>query len=267
MLTQWRAWQQAQGLSERTIKEREYTLAHLATYSGVPLAQVTPDNIIAYCGRPGLSASARATYHATFRAFYKWTQKTGRTETDPTTDTPRPKRAKGTPRPYPSRRISALLAVANRRRTKAMIILATYAGLRAHEIAKFRGDDIEQHIITVTGKGGKTAIIPAHETVIELAETMPQGYWFPAYNGSPHVGAKAVSKAISGAMKRAGFEGTAHQLRHYYATELLERGVDIRVVQELMRHESIATTEIYTQVSMGRMIEAMRLLPPPALAA
>lgn len=266
MLTHWRAWQQAQGLSERTITEREYTLKHLATHAETPLDRITPDHIIAYCGRPALSQSARATYHATFRAFYKWAHQTKRTKTDPTQNTPRPKRTKGTPRPYPSQRITTLINTANRRRTKAMIILATYAGLRAHEIAKFHSNDIDttQHTITVTGKGGKTSLIPAHQLVVDLANTMPAGYWFPAYNGSPHIGAKAVSTAIKNAMKRAGFTGKAHQLRHYYASELLDNGVDIRVVKELMRHESIATTEIYTRVNMRHMRDGLSVLKSAA---
>lgn len=262
MLTHWRAWQQAQGLSERTITEREYTLKHLAAFTRTPLPLVRPEHVITYCARPGLSQSARATYHATLRAFYKWSHKTGITDTDPTLETPRPKRNKGAPRPYPSQRISHLLAVANRKRTKAMIILATYAGLRAHEIAKLQGTDIDtiEETLIVTGKGGKTALIPAHPVVVELAGVMPQGHWFPAYNGAPHVGSKAVSTAIANAMRRAGFQGKAHQLRHYYASELLDNGVDIRVVKELMRHESIATTEIYTRVNMKRMREGLATL-------
>lgn len=267
VLDEWQRWQVAQGLSQRTIKERRIVILHLSELSKTAALEVTPDNIIDYLGRAHLSQSSKASYHATIRAFYKWAVLTGRIDTDPSASTPRPRRPKGVPRPVRTAHVSALLAVANRRRTRAMIILAAYAGLRVHEVAKFRGEDLDTigEIITVTGKGGKTAMIPAHPAILDLAKTMPRrGHWFPAYGtqtDAPHIGAKAVSRAIRDAMRRAGFEGKPHQLRHYYATELLDQGVDVRIVKDLMRHESLATTEIYTKVSLKRMREGIDRLP------
>lgn len=265
-LEAWKRWQTAQGLSTRTIKDRRDVLSHLATLSRASLLDVTPDHIIDYVGRDNLSQSSRASYHASIRAFYKWATLTGLTVENPATATPSPRRPKGTPRPIQTAHLSELLRVVNRKRTRAMIVLAAYAGLRVHEVAKFRGEDIDRigGIITVTGKGGKTAMIPAHSEILALAETMPRrGYWFPAYGtqtDKAHIGSTGVSRVIRYAMERAGFDGKAHQLRHYYATELLDQGADIRVVKELMRHESIASTEIYTRVSMPKMRAALDLL-------
>ncbi|HUH53330.1 MAG TPA: hypothetical protein VLZ31_04725, partial [Microbacteriaceae bacterium] len=121
LLTQWSAWQNAQGLSERTIKEREYVLKHLTVFSGIDLPWIEPAQIIAYCGRPGLSQASRASYHATFRAFYKWAHKTGKTVTDPTLATPSPKRPRSQPRPLQTAHVNRLLQVVNRKRTRAMI--------------------------------------------------------------------------------------------------------------------------------------------------
>lgn len=264
LLDEWRDWQKAQGLSERTMTERAATIRHLASHTGVPPSDVTPAHIIAYCGRDDITPTTRATYHATIRAFYKWAVKAGHVEADPTEHTPRPKRPKGQPRPVQTAHVSALLTVVNRRRTRAMITLAAYAGLRVHEVAKFHGEDLDRisWTITVTGKGGKTAMIPAHQAIVELAATMPRrGPWFPAYTTTGTITPSAVSKAIRDTMRRAGFEGKPHQLRHYYATELLENGVDIRIVKDLMRHESIATTEIYTKVSIRQMRSGLDLLP------
>ena len=266
-LDEWRRWQQAQGLSQRTITERAATMRHLEHEAGVDLLHIEPEHIIAYCSRPGLAPSSRASYHATIRAFYAWAVRVGKLSTDPTERTPRPKRPKTLPRPVQQTHVSALLRVVTRRRTRMMVVLAAYAGLRVHEIAKFRGEDLDRlgGTMTVTGKGGKTALIPAHEVVLEEAANFPIcGPWFPAYDGSEHIGAHAVSTAIRRAMRRAGFAGKPHQLRHYYATELLEHGVDVRVVRDLMRHESIATTEIYTQVSLQRMIDGIAALPRAA---
>lgn len=266
-LDEWRQWQQAQGLSARTITERAATMRHLEHEAGVDLLRIEPGHIIEYCSRPSLAPASRASYHATIRAFYDWALRTGRVSADPSEQTPRPKRPKSQPRPVQTQHVSALLRTVNRRRTRMMVILAAYAGLRVHEIAKFRGEDLDRigGTLTVTGKGGKTALIPAHELILEEAQNWPvRGYWFPAYNGAPHVSPRAVSASIRRAMDRAGFSGQPHQLRHYYATELLEHGVDVRVVRDLMRHESIATTEIYTQVSLRRMIEGLAQLPRAA---
>jgi len=266
-LDDWKHWQTAQGLADRTIKDRRATMLHLAAHAGVPVLHITPEHIIDYLGRRSLSPSSKASYHATIRAFYKWAVKTGRLDSNPADSTPSPRRPKGVPRPVRTAHLSALLRVANRRRTKAMIILAAYAGLRVHEVAKFRGDDLDRigEVITVTGKGGKTAMIPAHPVIMELAHHMPRrDYWFPAYasqTDAPHITGKQVSYAIGYAMKRAGFDGTAHQLRHWYASTLLDEGVDVRIVKEMMRHESLASTEIYTRVSMKKMFEGIEHLP------
>lgn len=274
ILGKWRTWQESQGLAQRTIKDRADVMTHLSAFARTPLLEITPEHIIGYCARPELSDSSRSSYHASIRAFYKWAVRVGLVDTDPTLETPRPRRPKGLPRPVQTAHVSVLLAAANRKRTRAYITLATYAGLRVHEIAKFRGEDLDRisGIITVTGKGGKTAMIPAHDAILALAKEFPaRGYWFPSYTGSvDHVGSKQVSRSIMRTMERAGFTGKAHQLRHYYATELLDNGVDVRIVKDLMRHESLATTEIYTRVSMKRMREGIAALPtvtPLKLAA
>lgn len=270
MLAQWRMWQMAQGLSTRTIDERQRTMRQLVEHANTTLDLITPEHIIEFVARPDLSQSSRASYHATIRAFYKWATLTGNIADNPAVATPSPKRPKGLPRPVQTAHISVILKHANRKRTRAMIILAAYAGLRAHEIAKFHGRDLDPigGIITVTGKGGKTAMIPAHPAVIELATEMPTlGFWFPAYahqTDRPHIDSKAVTRAVGKTMRRAGVNATAHQLRHWYASTLLDEGVDVRVVKELMRHESIATTEIYTQVSMKKMFEGVAQLPMAA---
>lgn len=266
-LDHWATWQRAQSLSERTIKDRRDVLTYLAAHTSTPLLKISPEHIIDYLSRPTLSPASKASYHASIRAFYKWACQTGRLADNPCDKTPTPKRPKGVPRPVETAHISALLATVNRKRTRAMIILAAYAGMRVHEIAKFHGQDIDRisHAITITGKGGKTALIPAHQAIMELAEQFPtRDYWFPAYGTqttAPHIHSTQVSRAIGNAMKRAGFTGKAHQLRHWYASTLLDEGVDVRVVKEMMRHESLATTEIYTRVSMKRMREGIAQLP------
>lgn len=271
-LNNWVLWMKAQGLSARTIGERLSTIRHLLAHGATTGEELSPTHIQSYLARD-MSASTRATYHASIRAFCSWMQRTGVRMDNPADHTPRPKRPKSRPRPVEGSQLAALLVAANRKRTLTYILLGAMAGLRVHEIAKVRGEDIDPYtgILTVIGKGGKVAAIPLHERLIQEARDYPpKGYWFPAYGkqtSRPHISSHAVSAAISGAMERAGFAGKPHQLRHFYGTELVRAGVNLRIVQTLMRHESPATTAIYTRVDVDQMRDGISLLRMPESAA
>lgn len=267
LLAHWRLWQESQHLSERTIAERAAVIRHLVEFTGENPLKLSADGIVEYLARPKLSSTTKSTYHATIRAWSRWLVLSGRRKDDPTTGTPRPKRPRSMPRPVLDEQLIAILAVVNRRRTRMMVMLAAMAGLRVHEIAKIRGEDFDlaRGTLVVTGKGAKTAIIALQGDLWEIAHEWPRyGYWFPGYGGDPHITGKAVSSAIGNAMRRAGIDGTPHQLRHWYGTSLLKAGVDLRKVQELMRHESPATTAIYTKVDIDAQIEAIKLLQLPS---
>ncbi len=87
------------------------------------------------------------------------------------------------------------------------------------------------------------------------------GWWFPMRGyPSEHVLSKSVSDIVGRTMRRAGVAGTPHSLRHWYATSLLDDGNDLRTVQELLRHKSIQSTQIYTRVSDSRQRDAITAL-------
>lgn len=250
LLTTWRTWQTSQALRPRTIEEREITMRHLFRTTEATPRTLNPTHIVNYCGRPELSAASRASYHATIRAFCNWMIKTRVRNDDPTDDTPRPKRARTKPRPLSFAAVRAIYMAANRERTRAYIKLAVLAGMRIHEIAKIVGDDIDldRETLTIVGKGGVTELVPLHPELRTLAHTMPRhGYWFPAYTLPGPIDRRAVYAGIKGAMKRAGYpDAKPHQLRHSYGTELLASGANLRVVQDLMRHADVSTTQLYT---------------------
>jgi site-specific recombinase XerD len=245
----------------------------LLTFSQRGPYELTAEDIILFTTRPGLKDSTRATYHSTIQAYCDWLVKTGRRTDSPVELTPSPKRRRGLPRPVREDDLPLIIGAANRRRTRMMILLATLAGLRVHEIAKFSGGDIDWDTMSmvVTGKGGKTAYLPVHPVIAKEACNFPrEGPWFPAYGRDGCISPHAVSKAIKSAMERAGVHGKPHQLRHYYGTALLRNGANLRVVQELMRHGSIATTQIYTEVTTTEMRAAVNALlptPPTPIAA
>lgn len=266
LINEWRTWQYAQTLSRRTVDERIATVTRMADWCHRQPDSVTAAEIVEWLAEGGSdwSANTRWTYHTTLRAWFLWLQKLGHRIDNPMINIDSPKRAKGIPHPVTNHDVQRLLAVRTRRRARAMLRLACFQGLRVHEIAKIKGEhvDLVARTMIVTGKGGFTATLPLHHLVVEMAYQMPRkGYWFPGADHG-HQRRESVSQTIKDAMVRAGVTGSAHWLRHWFGTALLEAGVDVRTVQTLMRHQNLATTEIYTKVTDARRAEGIERLDP-----
>jgi integrase/recombinase XerD len=120
----------------------------------------------------------------------------------------------------------------------------------------------DQDQLYVLGKGGHKAFLPTHPLVWELAQTLPQtGWWFPSPRSSAgHVPAVSVTTETTKVFTTNGIDGSIHRCRHTYATDLLRAGVNIRVVQTLMRHESLNSTMIYTAVDEDERRAAINLI-------
>ena len=265
LLDTWTSTMQGQGLSERTIAERRRVIAQLARDTGTDPAALTAPTLSSWLATLP-SAATRDAYYSITRAWTRWLILAGHRDDDPTIRVPRPRLPPAKPRPITDTQLATLLNLPLRRDTRTKILLAAYAGLRIHEIAKIRSTDVDQTAgtITITGKGSRTDTLPAHPLILNLATTYPPGYWFPspARPGQP-VAARTVGTVISRALTRAGVDASAHQLRHYFATTLLKNGADSRVVQTLMRHSSLATTGRYLAVSTDQQREALNLLHQP----
>lgn len=271
LLAQWITWQYAQSLSARTVEERVATVGRMARWAGVEPHLVDMDQIVAWLAEAGeWAASSRHTYHSQLRAWFGWLQRMGYRGDDPMLNVGTPRRPRGKPHPVATEHMPLLLATRMHKRTRVMILLAALAGLRVHEIAKFRGEhvDIIGRTITVVGKGGVKEVLPLHPLLLEVAYTMPRrGWWFPTNSTrTGHVLARSVSGIISRAMERAGIPGSAHSLRHWYGTTLVRRDTDLRTAQKLLRHASLATTQIYVDVADDRKVEAVHRLDPWAAA-
>lgn len=264
VLATWRAWQEAQGLAERTIAERAALLSRYFRFAGEEPLQVTATGITRFIGRPGLKPRTRWIYRQHLAAYSDFLQRAKLRPDSPIGDVPEVRKPASTPRPVESHELDALLAKVSGP-PRMMVLLAAYAGLRVHEIAKLQGRDLDRKAgrLTVEGKGGKEAVLPAHPAILAEAEHYPEAdWWFPAKGGGP-VSRQAVSNAIRAGLASVGSRATAHQLRHWYATELLRRGVDVRIVQELMRHASLQSTQGYTRVSSGQLADGVGRLPAP----
>ena len=261
----WEASMQGQGLSARTITERIRVINQITTTTGTDPAALTPQAISTWLATLP-SAATKSTYYAVLRAWSRWLVQSDQRTDDPTARVPQPPTPPGHPRPVTDTPPDPLLAHPHHQDTRTKIILGAWAGMRVHEIAKIRGEDISPvaGTITITGKGGRTDTLPAHQLVLQQASYYPRrGLWFPSPgNQTVPVRAKTVSAVISQAFDRADAPATAHQLRHYFATSLLRAGTDSRVVQSLMRHESLATTGRYLAVNTDQQRAALSGLHP-----
>lgn len=267
ILNEFADYQRAKGLSDRTIENRAYMLAALERESGVQLVDVGLRHLRARLGR-GVSKGTMQTERDCFRAFFRFLREEDYRTDDPSERLAPIRAPRGEPRPYSREQIAALLETGSYRKTRAMILLGCYQGLRAGSIARVHGSDVDlvARTIRVTGKGGKVRVLPMHPVIAELAATMPAAdWWFPARGGRPGpIHSRSVSDLLTRAKKRAGITEpnlTGHSLRHSFGTHLVDEDVDIRIVQELMMHESLATTQIYAGVSARKKAEGIAKLP------
>lgn len=215
------------------------------------------------------------------RTFYRWAAATSRIEPDPALLLGRPKVVNRLPsvlRPAEAARLAeAPVGVAEEPleravalRDRAALELLYGSGLRVGEVAGLTIDrvDTARGRILVLGKGAKERELPVSEYAIEALETyLRDGRPMMAPEGSVHLFLNHRRKPFSerdirsmveryGATLLPGRRVTPHTLRHSFATHLLEGGADIRAVQELLGHASVATTQRYTHVSRRRLFEA-----------
>ncbi len=263
----------AQSWSETTITERIRLTSRLADINDVAPENLDEHHVLAALGASGLSPGSRATYYTNLLAWFRWLQNVGAREDNPMDHLKRPRRRRRALQVPTTEHVRRLFAARIHRRTRWMITLASYQGLRVSEIARFHDDhlDIIGESLEVEGKGGVFAVLPLHEQVAEISEERRRlglrGWWFPQWTsnrqsdeGGPILG-NSVTRIVSDAMARNDVPGTCHSLRHWYATQMLREGVDIRVIQELMRHASLATTEQYLHVDDNDRRAAIHALP------
>jgi integrase/recombinase XerD len=256
-LTGYEPWLRANNCGDNTIEDRLGALGEFAR-KHPDFPYVKPSEITAWIGRPGYAQWTRATYFGHLRSYFRFAIDIGIMDVDPMVKMRRPKPGKGIPRPLNSVQVKAILGAANPV-TYTCLILALYAGLRAHEIAKIRGEDVEEDSLYVFGKGGQGKFLPTHPLVWAEALKRPRyDWWFPS--GDSHLKSPSVTNMATRLFAANGIEGSIHRCRHTYGTELLRAGVNIRVVQTLMRHESLNSTMIYTAVDEDERRDAINRL-------
>lgn len=268
-LEDWILWMHGKRNSMTVISERTRILTQFATEMDVQPTSAKAIDIVRWLAEHQFdwSDGTACTYVGYLRAWFKWLQITDRRLDDPMLKVGTPKTPDREPRPVSDAGVMRLLTTPMHHRTRVMILLMLLAGLRCSEVARVRGEHVDVTVpsVWVDGKNRKSRTVPLHLLLIDAAATMPtHGIWFPANSTRPgeHVLSKSVSHIVSLTMRRAEVAGTPHKLRHWYGTTLLDDGADIRTVQELLRHSSLSTTQIYTKIPDRKRHEAINRLDP-----
>lgn len=267
ILASWAIDQEWRGLKERTVEEREMFMRRYFRTSKERPLEVTQDGIKAFI-KPSYADGTKWAYQQHFRAYCSWLVESGRRDDNPMTGLRTRKKPPGMPRPVKDPDLDRLLEVTSGP-ARMMILLAAYAGLRIHEIAKVHGSDVNRDLWTlnVIGKGGQPAVMDlAEEIQVEAANYPVDDWWFSkrerGKEDRPLVAMNRTDawKVVHEAFNAAGVRATPHMLRHSFGTSLLRQGENIRTVQELMRHATISSTQIYTKVTDVQRADAIKRL-------
>ncbi|HSL15082.1 MAG TPA: site-specific tyrosine recombinase XerD [Actinomycetota bacterium] len=221
------------------------------------------------------------------RAFHRFLMREGATDRDPTAAIVRPKTPRGLPRPITVDDVGKLLAApqpstADGARDRAMLETLYGAGVRVSELVGLDVDDVdlEGGSVRVLGKGSKERDVPlgryARDAIAAYLSTARPSLATARSRGALFLnrrGGRLSRQACWTMIRRyAGLAGidkriTPHTLRHSFATHLLEGGADVRVVQELLGHASVATTQVYTLVTKEHLREVYFSAHPRARRA
>jgi integrase/recombinase XerD len=251
----------------------DYT-AFLAGRGSGPLSAVRED-VVAYLARldaEGLSASSSARRLSALRQFHRFLCLDGLRADDPTRIVRSPRARRPLPKILSIAEVDRLLTLAEAEanaegddgqraaalRLYVLLELLYATGLRVSELVGLRRSAVMRDVsfLTVVGKGQKERVVPVNDRARDALKaylpTLPPGPWlFPAAGASGHLSRQVFARDLKGLACRAGIGATRiapHVLRHAFASHLLAGGADLRIVQTLLGHADISTTQIYTHV-------------------
>jgi integrase/recombinase XerC len=249
------------------------------------LKAVTPVDLRGYLAELRRAEYSRATVArkiATLRSFYKYLAREGHIERNPVKVIRTPRQEKRLPKFLNPADIERLLAAPNgddllSLRDSAMLEVLYSTGIRVSELvgANIEDLDVMGECIRVRGKGRRERLAPLGSFALKALEryrnarTLTEGGDVKALFVNRHgqrLSSRSVRRKLSKYLVVAGMDPhvSPHTLRHSFATHMLERGADLRAVQELLGHRSLSTTQIYTHVTASRLKEVYEAAHPRA---
>lgn len=264
-LTAFLAWARREGVSPLDLTHRD-----LRSY----LVELT---------RAGYTTQTISRHLSALRGLYRWMQREGRCSAATAVALSSPKLARTLPRTMSDEDVRRLLSVCEgddpvSLRDRAFLELLYATGARVSEVSGLEVGDVDPVAAQVRlfGKGSKERIVPVYQEALDRVDDYvrrgraslvrperPCSALFVSTRGNP-MSPDALRTVFERRVVQAGLDPslTPHAMRHTFATELLGGGADLRSVQELLGHESLATTQIYTHLSVERLKDAARRAHP-----
>ena len=246
----------ASGFSPYVIRTDWQIIRRIGVHPALATAQDLEKVVLA-----ATKQSTKANYVSRLRSIYKHLNKMNLVNGhNPAEDLPNVKAGRGVPKPVTKGEFEKLLAEATEP-YRDWFILGGMAGLRAHEVAKIEGGDLivddGGYSLRVLGKGKTDLVIPVADLVAQtiLKHNTLGRLWKVDPNKFSARAANEMRRILGANAKHF------HSLRHYFATTMLEKSEgDLLAVRDLMRHSSVATTQVYTQLSQGRTRSLVNLM-------
>jgi len=266
-------------LSQNTLDAYRSDLAALTTWltsKGTALISASREDLLGYLavkGKKGAHSRSLARLLSSLRRFYRYQLREGRIKEDPTVRIDTPKLGQPLPKTLTEDEVERLLASPNMDkplglRDRAMFEVLYASGLRVSELINLEMNQVScrQGVLQVMGKGNKERLVPLGEEAIVWLDTyfkdarpvllkgQSSDVMFPTQRGKAMT-RQAFWHNIRRYAQLAGINKTLspHTIRHAFATHLLNNGADLRVVQMLLGHNNLSTTQIYTHVARERL--------------
>ncbi|MBO3745336.1 site-specific tyrosine recombinase XerD [Streptosporangiaceae bacterium NEAU-GS5] len=266
-------------------------LDHLKSRGLVALGQVGEADVVAFLAalregdaeHPALVASSAARAVSAVRGLHRFALREGVSGHDPAHEVRPPRQLRRLPKAINVAEVERLLAAAGPAdapltlRNRALLEVLYGTGARISEAVGLSADDLSETEVRLRGKGGRTRIVPLGRYARQaldayMVRARPQiaahGRGTPALFLNARGGRltrQGAWEVLQAAALRAGLDGVSpHMLRHSFATHLLDGGADVRVVQELLGHASVTTTQVYTLVTVDRLREVYAAAHPRA---
>ena len=281
------------GLSDHTVaayrRDLDGYVSWLAEHGVADSGAVTPELVAAFAAErasaePPAAASSLARLQSSVRGLHRFLAREGIEPADPSTRLRPPKQAQRLPKALTIDQVERLLDAPERDtvmgvRDRALLELLYATGARVSEVVQLDVDDVSHgEVLRVRGKGSKERIVPvgsyaraaldayltrARPELSRRGKATPR--LFLGARGAP-LSRQSAWLVIQDAADRAGLTAhvSPHTMRHSFATHLLQGGADVRVVQELLGHASVATTQIYTHVSVDALRDVYATSHPRA---